>query len=581
MGHRLVCVFSWVVVMKTLNAGSAHRYKGISELVDTFCASLSRKTVLLIPEFPTQSLLPIVENSKCSYFAVAAIHNDSSWTDFNATDKASPNRIDLEKSFQLLAFDLSMSDTVSFLHQSRSIFFRMSNVICRVNFRGRFSFEDQLTLFWNASCCQTLLIQRYEDEDSDYKFKVENSRRDQSSTEPWTDVVMADEVQSVCFQCGFIRSDSVQTDTEPETVYRFYPSDAPIESLYTAFINCTPHFLVTELPIKRVNASLFDPIQSTETSMLADLRGSLNVSTDLINNKESLWGSFSMENLSWTGSVGMIFDGKVDLIVGEVSMNEERARAISYSSQFMMEHCTWLLRQPHRQSSAFAIFWPFDRSIWKHSAISLVAYSVVVQMFVIAFGLAAFTENYDFPGSSYRPNILMLFGQILKQPIANYYEYPFLSFRIIIICWWFFSFVLTNFYCSCLLSFMSLPVFAPGVDTFVALEHAVATGKVSVGVHRESFQLSILEALNTSLAKLILTQLGRNPSLYASNRREGIMRVASKPGYIFVELTSFPQGVIREERLENVLMLAKENFGQGGTAWGLQKRCFLMDRVSH
>lgn len=69
-------------------------------------------------------------------------------------------------------------------------------------------------------------------------------------------------------------------------------------------------------------------------------------------------------NGNWSGLVGMILDGSIDVIAAEMSMNKQRSEVISFTRPVLISKYKVYLTAPGQELKWDAAFKPFGSDVW-------------------------------------------------------------------------------------------------------------------------------------------------------------------------------------------------------------------------
>ncbi|XP_064602759.1 probable glutamate receptor [Liolophura sinensis] len=119
-------------------------------------------------------------------------------------------------------------------------------------------------------------------------------------------------------------------------------------------------------------------LHGIDIDILDELANALNFKYILMEPEDGLFGA-KLSNGSWSGVVGMVSKGEVDLGVGPLTINAERSEVAVFTTPFMQDSFGILTPRPKEAQNLFQVFQPFDLFIWL--AVSL---SVLLACFVFA-----------------------------------------------------------------------------------------------------------------------------------------------------------------------------------------------------
>ncbi|GBN54110.1 hypothetical protein AVEN_85986-1 [Araneus ventricosus] len=86
----------------------------------------------------------------------------------------------------------------------------------------------------------------------------------------------------------------------------------------------------------------------------------LETEYDVVVPKDDLFGIL-LPNGSWSG---MVHKGEADLAFTYISITEERAKVVNFSTYYTTEVCVFVTHMPEIIKSAFSFLYPFDLATW-------------------------------------------------------------------------------------------------------------------------------------------------------------------------------------------------------------------------
>lgn len=475
--------------------------------------------------------------------------------------------------YNLVAYNVPLESALETLNEY-SFLQRHVDLACFIFFNQSSRSNWTLTSSIDAICCQAIFIY---DELQFNSGIIQNlmieSLHLKYSTYEFGAFVLSRTARSVCSNCGVARS--VTGGFE-------FTFDAP-ERLEVAFVNCTPHFIVGS--DNSTGEARVYPKHGTETWLLNDSAAFFNFSYRLYENQNKSWGNVVGEgrNRFWVGLVADVFNQAVDLAVTEISNTYSRNQAIQYTQVFVMEKSLFVSKKGTQVPSASALWWPLDSISWSMTIASLFLYTLTLTAFVRFYDNTSIPElsrefvvsrkSRDLPPA----DIIMLVSTLARQSHDGYREYKTLSYKVLISWWWVFAMIITHLYSSLLLSFMSVPAFLPGADTFERLLTEMKAGRMTAGAQKTSFGSGILRTYDHPVAKFIIKNFFKKEKYFPKERGTGMFLAADDQlNYAFVDMQNFIMAMMRANNWNRKLQLSRSYFSVTGSSWVLQKRCFML-----
>ncbi|GFX95774.1 lig_chan-Glu_bd domain-containing protein [Trichonephila clavipes] len=197
------------------------------------------------------------------------------------------------------------------------------------------------------------------------------------------------------------------------------------------------------------------------------------------------WGT--LLNGSWTGMIGALVNNKADLAWGWITQNEDRQAAIDFSTSYYRTAITFGVVKPSPVPVANAVAYPFTLSVWACIFILLITVPAIFLLLKVHH--------------SYLRLLLHLFGSILKQPLN--FEQKSVKDKILVLTWLLFTTLISSFYSSLLLSFLTMPLEQRTIQTFRELSNALQKGKVECYTSRQGLLLPYLQNSNEEYLRFI------------------------------------------------------------------------------
>ena len=188
------------------------------------------------------------------------------------------------------------------------------------------------------------------------------------------------------------------------------------------------------------------------------------------------WGR-PTENGNWTGLIGMVHRGEVDMAINSILITQARMEVVDFSYPYSIEDVTFATRLPGTIPTASALIGPFSQAVWLSLVTSLFMFSIVACI------LMSKKQHFG-------KMVLNCFGCILNQPFLE--KSHRLKDRILLGAWLCGTLFLSKSYSSYLLSFLTYPMWQDPIKDINQLAKAVTSGNFKCYTTKES---SILESL--------------------------------------------------------------------------------------
>lgn len=194
--------------------------------------------------------------------------------------------------------------------------------------------------------------------------------------------------------------------------------------------------------------------------LLDEIAAELDFEYTLTTPEDGIYGSYDAETDDWTGAIGDLVDQRVDVVIGDMSVTEEREVVVDFTEPWLNFGIGLLT---YRGGSSTGNYWflflmPFGVDLW--GVLIGVSIGVAVLLFLIA-RLSPYERNapqsqeyqrwtpFTF-GTSLWFALGTLFRQfVVVQPRAA-------STRFLTLVWWFFVVVVAAFYFANLVHFMNV-----------------------------------------------------------------------------------------------------------------------------
>ncbi|GFT36797.1 uncharacterized protein NPIL_471651 [Nephila pilipes] len=213
-----------------------------------------------------------------------------------------------------------------------------------------------------------------------------------------------------------------------------------------------------------------------EGRYLDTLLKALNLQFEVILPKEKEWGR-QLDDGNWTGMIGKIQKGSADLALNYLSMNEQRAKVVDFSTVYTSEEITFVIEKPGTYPVSMAFLYPFDTVIW----ITICIILLLMPLFLLYLFRTKDTYSRVF---------MLLLGSLLGN--ASCTNHDTFKYRVMALSWSIFGMILTFSYSAVLLSVLTVPFEIPVVKHFKELSEAVLKRNYKCYVPKGSVTLDVL-----------------------------------------------------------------------------------------
>lgn len=104
------------------------------------------------------------------------------------------------------------------------------------------------------------------------------------------------------------------------------------------------------------------------------------------------WGSLNKETGEWNGMVGEVIRGEADIAVADLTINQERAKALDFTYPFMSTGVTILYKKPSKVLSLWSFMFPFSAKLWS-LMFFILSFVGVIQVYVGRFSPYEWTNT--------------------------------------------------------------------------------------------------------------------------------------------------------------------------------------------
>ncbi|KAL6727285.1 hypothetical protein Aduo_009175 [Ancylostoma duodenale] len=241
---------------------------------------------------------------------------------------------------------------------------------------------------------------------------------------------------------------------------------------------------------------------------------------------------------SWDGMMGDLLNGKADVAVASLTINQERERVVDFSKPFMTTGISIMIKKPDKQEfSVFSFMQPLSTEIWMYIIFAYIGVSVVIFLVsrfspyewrVEETARGGFTISNDFSVYNCLWFTLAAFMQqgtdILPRSISG---------RIASSAWWFFTMIIVSSYTANLAAFLTLEKMQAPIES---VEDLAKQTKIKYGIQGGGSTASFFKYSSVQIYQRMWRYMeSQVPSVFVSSYAEGIERVRSHKGrYAFL-----------------------------------------------
>lgn len=225
--------------------------------------------------------------------------------------------------------------------------------------------------------------------------------------------------------------------------------------------------------------------------------------------------------------VGELMDGSADVVVTGLSLNNERARVIDYSTVIYTTEIGLLIRKPgSNQPNLWAYLFIFTLDTW----MLIVAAIVVLGINYFCVNSTKIKSNrHKHEGRGIQNYIALVFLAMLQL------EYPItiknVSSRTLHLSTWFFAYLIFAFYTADLTSRLTV---LPEAESFASLEEATEKGyKLILLKGANGHVIFSSAAEGTPRHKIWKEVIEPNPELLAKDRKEAMNLLLTKEKHAY------------------------------------------------
>ncbi|KAG8193027.1 hypothetical protein JTE90_028144 [Oedothorax gibbosus] len=237
------------------------------------------------------------------------------------------------------------------------------------------------------------------------------------------------------------------------------------------------------------NDSTMELIDGADVFLIKDLSKFIGFEYELYTPKDGEWGV--RKNGSWTGILGMLDRGQVDMAVTGISMTKERFESFNLVPYTVFEY-VFVTNKPKTIVMAGTFQTPFEHELWVGCFIAYFLTSIT--MWLISKKRVSFVAI-----------LMQNLGIVLQQDSA-----PRVSSAVNVVrmSWIIATRFLTFCYCAVLLSFLTKPIGSNGIRTIEELAKKASEGDFKVLCAKGSVALEILS--HNSVLKKVSEKIVKN-----------------------------------------------------------------------
>ncbi|CAJ0578496.1 unnamed protein product, partial [Mesorhabditis spiculigera] len=225
---------------------------------------------------------------------------------------------------------------------------------------------------------------------------------------------------------------------------------------------------------------------------------------------------------SWDGLVGELLDGRADVAVASLTINQDRERVLDFSKPFMTTGISIMIKKPDKQElSVFSFMQPLSSEIWMYIIFAYVGVSVVI--FLVS----------RFSPYEWRVEETARGGFTISNDFSVYNCLCSISGRIASSAWWFFTMIIVSSYTANLAAFLTLEKMQAPIESVddLAKQSKIKYGIQAGGSTAQFFKHSSVQ-IYQKMWRYMESQV---PSVFVSSYAEGIERVRTSKGrYAFL-----------------------------------------------
>lgn len=122
-------------------------------------------------------------------------------------------------------------------------------------------------------------------------------------------------------------------------------------------------------------------ISGVEAELLNILAKTLGFNYQLVIPEDKELGQLS-QNGNWTGLIGKVVRGEVDMAFGNIAMTKQRAEVADFSKFYTLEESTFVIgRHRHTERFSLAYLHPFEFSVWVCVLITMAMFTLFLYRF--------------------------------------------------------------------------------------------------------------------------------------------------------------------------------------------------------
>ncbi|KAL8573220.1 hypothetical protein ACOMHN_036205 [Nucella lapillus] len=299
----------------------------------------------------------------------------------------------------------------------------------------------------------------------------------------------------------------------------------------------------------------------------------LNFSYEVIEPPDARFG-YEDEDGNWSGMVGMLIRGELDMAVGPFSITPDRMAVVDFTVLYMEDGGGLLTKKDHSKPDLLNVFRPFPLSVWVMITGVVVVAGVVLN---ITTKLSNYTfysdecERQDCPKTSWslRECVMMIFGSLMTQGVSRHPDTC--SGRVVLGCWWVFAILIVSMYTASLAALLTVRI----TSNVNSIQDLAASNLVPVTI-TGGYWWSLFMKTDAPVYRTVASRMAGAPKIAV---REDALKMVydGTAAYIAdMNVVRFLQG----QDCKN-LHLAATGFNSNGLGFALPKNAYYKEAVNN
>ncbi|KAG8185325.1 hypothetical protein JTE90_008230 [Oedothorax gibbosus] len=317
------------------------------------------------------------------------------------------------------------------------------------------------------------------------------------------------------------------------------------------------------------NGSLYG-IGGVEFHLLQILSSYFPFRYELMEKQDFVFGNVNDKG-EWTGMMGMLKSGEVDMVVSRMAQVWDRTLAVDFSFPYLMDSVVFVTAAPKVRKADFPFIEPFQVMVWCLLLLSLVIPSMVI---CLLSGPKTHKETWisRWMTESYKLLVLLL-GQ---GSLATYQKTRVQAFMYL---WILSKLVLVFSYCSILLSFLMVPRMETPLRTVQELQEAVVGGKYQFTTFRGTSFMAFVNDSKTGVFKILGDHLRSHPDNVLSPRDNPLAKILSEHR-LSILMSRFDFNYKASEFGSDRFNMPEDNFGHYPCGISMRKGLGMVERIN-